>query len=292
MAQASSLTLADLRALPAPELFPTLDVDALTDARLVRIKALLAADGIDLDFGGSEFDPGVKQAQANAYFEDLLRTAMNEAALQLLVAFARGGNLDQRGAGVSTPRLAAEEDDHYRVRVANALERPSTAGSGAGYREWAKAADPDVFDVAVVRPGPPRILIYVLGYSGVPSAATLAAVQAGLSPDDVRPQNDFPEVYPADVVTVDLVGVYHLYPGATASTCKALGDAAIAAYVAGHYALGHDITLDGVKAAALVPGVKRFAATINGAAADLVLGGTQAPKLGALTTTIADARDV
>lgn len=287
-----SVTLSDLQALPPPEFFLVGDTDTIKAARIARVTAILNAGEYPYDVGMLETDLVPLVETAGAYRDTLQAQAINEVARQLLVAFAKGGNLDQRGAGNATPRLAGEEDDHYRVRVANALERPSTAGSAAGYREWAKAADPDVFDVAVVRPGPPRVLIYVLGYGGAPSAATLAAVQAKLSPDDVRPQNDFPEVYAAGIVTIDIAGVYDLYPGADAATCKALGDAAITAYVAKHYALGHDITLDGVKAAALVPGVRKFAATLNGLAADQVLNGTQAPKLGALATTVADGRDV
>lgn len=287
-----SVTLTDLQALPAPGFFQDVDTDAIKAARIARVAAILNAAGYPYDVGMLESDLVPLVETAGAYRDAMQAQAINEVGLQLLVAYADGSNLDQLGAGVATPRLAAEDDDHYRVRIANALERPSTAGSAAGYREHAKKADPDVFDVAVVRPGPPRVLVYVLGYGGAPSAATLAAVQAGLSAEDVRPLNDFPEVLPAGVIAVDIVGTYTLYPGADAGTCRALGDAAIAAYVAKHYQLGHDITLDGVKAAALVPGVKAFAVTLNGQPADLVLDGTQAPKLGTLSTAVADGRDV
>lgn len=286
-----TVSLTDLRSLPAPALLVPVDQAAALAERLGRLVALLRAAGIDFDVEGLETDPLIITEQAGAYRDMLQVQDRNETALQLLVAFATSTNLDHLGAGVSTPRLADEGDDHYRVRVANALERPSTAGSSAGYREHAKAADADVFDVAIVRPGPPRIHLYLLGRNGAPSEATLAAVRARVSAEDVRPQNDEPEVFAAGIVTVDVVGTYQLFPGATEAVVKPAGDLAIAKYVARHYALGHDITLDGVKAAALVPGVKKFAVTLNGAAGDVVLDGTQAPRLGTLATTVDPKRD-
>ena len=306
-----TVSLTDLQALPAPTLLQPVDSAAAKRTRIARVVALLRAAGIDYDVGGTDDGSTIIEAdtvpvveEAGAFRDVLQAQTINEVALQLLVAFAKGANLDQLGARVSTPRkpLVAsprpfstnpedwEADDDYRPRVANALERPSTAGSKAGYREHARRIA-GVKDVAVVRPGPPRVLIYVLGTNGAPPVEVLAAVRDLLSAEDVRPQNDDPEIYAAGVITVDVVGTYTLYPGATAATCKALGDERIAAYIDGHFALGHDITLDGVKAAALVPGVKGFAVTLNGQAADLVLDGTQAPRRGSIVTDIADTRD-
>lgn len=287
-----SATLTDLQSLPAPNLLQPVDHSAALAARLDRLVALLAEAGIPFDVESLKTDPLVITEEAGAYRDTLQAQAINDAARQLLVAFARGTNLDHRGAGVSTPRLPDETDDHYRERIANALERPSTAGSAAGYREHAKAADADVFDVAIVRPGPPRVRVYVLGYAGAPSSATLAAVTAAVSTEDVRPMNDVVEVLAADVVAITVTGTYDLYPGADAGSVKAAGDAGIAAYFARHFALGHDITLPGVIAAGTVAGVKSFRPLLDGSTQDIVLDGTQAPILGTLATTVSPIRDV
>ncbi|MEE7478421.1 baseplate assembly protein [Methylobacterium hispanicum] len=302
-----TVTLNDLRALPAPTLLQV-DHAAAWAQRNARLKALLALRGIDFDVDSLETSPLVVTEEAGAYRDVLRAQEINEISLKRLVAFAADGDLDQLGAGVSTPRKALvadprprvpgtdsvadwETDDDYRPRIANALERPSTAGSASGYREHALLIS-GVKDAAIRRPGPPRVQVYVLALTGAPSDALLAAVTAELSAEDVRPQNDVVEVLPAGVITVNVTGVYDLYPGADTATVTALGDAGMAAYIDRHFALGHDITLDGLKAAAMVEGVKRFAPSINGQAADLVLDGTQAPIRGTISTTVSPTRDV
>lgn len=294
-----AVMLADLRALPAPALLQVVDYEAARTARLARLVALLRAAGIDYDVAGTdtgsvpiEGDPLVVTEEAGAYRDIYQTERLNETALQLLVGFATGSNLDHLGANVSTPRLAGELDDAYRARIANALERPSTAGSAAGYREHALGVSAAVLDVGVSSPAPGTVRLYVLAQDGPAEDALLAAVLAAVSADDVRPITDAVEVLAAEVVTADIVVTLGLYPGADEGTVRTLADARIRAYVALHYALGHDLTLAGVIAAAMVPGARTAAITLNGVAVDLVLTAAQAPALGTLTLTIPATRDV
>lgn len=83
-----------------------------------------------------------------------------------------------------------EDDDRYRLRVVNALLTIAKTGPRAGYRELVMAVNPEIVDVAVVRPEPGKINIYPLMVSGLPSAAVRAAVLKYLDPETLRPMGD------------------------------------------------------------------------------------------------------
>lgn len=85
---------------------------------------------------------------------------------------------------------AAEGDDAYRLRIAEAWELISRGGPRAGYRQLAKGAHPAILDVAVIRPQPCDIDIYVLTEDMTLPQAVADAVMAACDPKKKRPEGD------------------------------------------------------------------------------------------------------
>lgn len=93
-----------------------------------------------------------------------------------------------------------EKDDPLRARIAEAWERISRGGPRAGYRQLALGAHPDILDVAIIRPQPCDIDIYVLTEVLPLPSAVSAAVLAACDPLEGRPEGDEVTVYPATAV--------------------------------------------------------------------------------------------
>lgn len=93
-----------------------------------------------------------------------------------------------------------EDQERYRLRVVNALFTIAKTGPRNGYREHVMAVDPDIVDVAVIRPEPGRINIHPLMRTGIPTAPLKAAVAAYLDPETLRPMGD--DVFVLDPVRV------------------------------------------------------------------------------------------
>lgn len=83
-----------------------------------------------------------------------------------------------------------EDQERFRLRAANALFTIAKTGPRNGYREHVLAVNPEIVDVAVIRPEPGYIDIYPLMRAGVPSVELKAAVLAYLDPETLRPMGD------------------------------------------------------------------------------------------------------
>ena len=100
-----------------------------------------------------------------------------------------------------------ESDERYRSRVQLSPEKASVAGPAGKYRYWAESAHQDIAVVAVDSPSPGKVDVIVLMKDGeLPSAEVLSAVDAVVSPEDVRPLTDNTEIMAPEVVnySVDL----------------------------------------------------------------------------------------
>ncbi|MEO1766800.1 baseplate assembly protein [Thiobacter aerophilum] len=129
-----------------------------------------------------------------AYRETLLRAAINDAARQNLVRFARAPMLDYLGELVGVARLPGEDDARLRSRILEAPEAFSVAGPRLAYRHHAMRAHASIVDVAVVSPEPGLVRLYPLTDTGLPSAEIKALVLAACSAEDARPICDTVEV--------------------------------------------------------------------------------------------------
>lgn len=193
-----------------------------------------------------------------AYRETLLRAAINDAARQNLVRFARAPMLDYLGELVGVARLGGEGDERLRARILQAPEGFSVAGPVLAYRHHAMAADVAVLDVAVLSTEPGVVTLYPLSVDGLPSAALQALVLARASADDVRPLCDTVRVVPpldvpfvlqAQITVLQDFDVPTVLAAATAGA-QALVDAMRAR-------LGADVVRSALSAALHVPGVHR-----------------------------------
>ena len=99
-----------------------------------------------------------------------------------------------------------EDEEAFRYRALNAHERVSKAGPRESYRQQARAFSPAIIDVAVVRPQPGHIHIYVLLWDGVPTQDFLNQLKDWLDPRKKRPQGDELSVFAAEVVTYTVSG--------------------------------------------------------------------------------------
>lgn len=104
-----------------------------------------------------------------------------------------------------------EADDNYRLRIHTAPESFSVAGPSGAYEFWAKSASQNIADVAVYSPAPGTVRVYPLMTGGVlPGDEDLAAVEAILSDEKVRPLCDSVEVLAPAGVNYDVAATYYI----------------------------------------------------------------------------------
>ena len=279
-------TAIDLSQLPAPSIVEPLDYETIRSAMLADLVARLPSFSALL-----ESDPAVKLLEVCAYRELLIRQRVNDATRGVMIAKAVGSDLDHLAAlfGVQrlqlTPGDAAaippvaptyEGDSDFRRRVQLSLEGFSTAGPVGAYIYHALSADPDVLDASAASPLPGNVVVTVLSRtgSGAASPALVAAVQAALSADDVRPLCDTVGVQSATIVNWHIAATLTCYPGPDRAVILAAAQAAAQTYAADQHRLGRDVTLSGIYAALHRPGVQRVA--LVNPTADIVIADHQA----------------
>ncbi|MDF3822683.1 baseplate J/gp47 family protein [Leptospira sp. 96542] len=191
----------DFSTLPAPQVVEVPDFETV----LALVKADLvteypeAADALE-----SDAEPLAKWAQRLAYQIVNERSARNDSALAVMLAYAQGGDLDQIAAGFGVPpRLvitpadpeavppvaAVYEGDHpFRQRVRLAAANHGAAGTFGSYVEQALSAHGQVLDAYPSSPEPGIVNVVVLVHAGngTPGADVLEAVQTALEADEVR----------------------------------------------------------------------------------------------------------
>lgn len=277
----------DLTQLPAPSVVDALDFETIFGQMLNDLIAR------ETSFSALvESDPAYKILEVAAYRELLIRQRVNDSAKAIMLAYAVGADLDQLGANFNVsrqlitpadntvnPPVAAvyESDERFRRRIQMAFEGYSTAGPIGAYEFHTLSASPAVKDVNVSSPAPGDVLVTILSSAGngTPDAALLAAVEAALNDESVRPLTDHvvvqgPSALPGYAVDATL----KLYAGPDAETVRLAAVSAVSAYVTEHHQLGHDITLSGLYAALHRPGVQKV--ILNSPAADIVVAATEA----------------
>lgn len=158
----------DLSTLPSPVLVAQPDFETRLASKLARLLAQMPAFSALV-----ESDPAMLLLEADSYDELVLAQAFNDAARSLLLAFARGPNLDQLGALMDVTRLLVkpatgtteavmETDTAYRQRIQLAPHRFSVAGPELAYVYHARSAHGDVADVKAFAPKPADIQALVL----------------------------------------------------------------------------------------------------------------------------------
>ncbi len=104
-----------------------------------------------------------------------------------------------------------ETDERYRERIHLAPESFTCAGPEGSYRYHALRVNPDIAEVAVWSPKPGHVDVRPVMIGGeLPDAATLEAVRAALSAEDVRPLTDTVTVAAPEPVPYRIAGGWHL----------------------------------------------------------------------------------
>ena len=242
-----------------------------------------------------------KLLQENAYREVIWRQRVNEAARAVMLAYAAGNDLDQIGGNYNVERLVItpaddttfpptpavmESDTDYRLRIQQAFEGLSTAGSTGAYQFHGRSADGRVADISVISPEPACVTVSVLSRenNGVASDELLAIVRTALNDEDVRPVADRVTVQSAKIVDYKITASLYLYPGPESEPVLSAAKAKLQAYITAQHRLGRDIRKSAIYAALHVEGVQRV--ELAAPVADIVLDDTQASWCSEYSVTI------
>ena len=283
-AMAATPTNLDLSRLAAPIFVEQLSFEVILAQMIAEVQARLPEFDATIDS-----DPAVKVLQVAAYRELLIRQLFQDAACQLLVAYATGGALDHLGALVGVPRLeltpadpqtgaaaVMESDDAFRARIVLAPESFTSAGPELAYVSHAKRASGDVLDASATSPAPGKVVVSVLSRigDGTASAELLEAVHSIVTDKAIRPLGDDVTTGSADIVRFAVVASLVTFAGPDVTIVLAAARAALDAYLAANRKLGRTITRSGIIAALTVEGVHRV--DLTGPAADVACDPTQA----------------
>ncbi len=298
---AGSFTVVNLSQLPAPDAVEALDFETIFSAMLADLQARMLAAGVPFT-ALVESDPAYKILEVCAYRELLVRQRANESVRAVMLAFAKGPDLDQIGANYNVARLVIqpadpttipptpeimEDDDDYRARIPLSLESYTTAGSEGSYVYHGLSAAGTIKDISAVSPTPGVVTVYVLSNNGdgTASQAEIDAVTASLNADRVRPMTDNVDVQSATIVTYTIDAELVLFDGPDTSVVQQAAVKAAQAYADSVHRIGYDVSVSGIYQALHQPGVDRVNLAAPTANIDGVTG--QALYCTAINVTVA-----
>lgn len=296
----------DLSLLAAPTVIESLDYESILAERKDYFVSLYPADeqaNITATLS-LESEPIVKLLQENAYRELLLRSRVNNAAIAVMLAFAKDSDLDQLGANVDVERLIItaaddtaippvdavyENDDDYRYRIQLSFDAYTTAGSTESYIFHGRSADGDVKDINPISPMPGVVTAYVLSRTGDGTASEelIAKVDAALNKEKIRPMTDQVTVQSAAILNYTVDAELVLFQGPDQTVVKAAALNALAEYTDAQLKIGYDITLDGIYKALRQAGVQKV--NLTNPTSHISIGDGQAGYCTAMNITIAGA---
>lgn len=296
----------DLSQLPAPNVVEVLDYESVLSERKTTLLSLCDESQRDAVARTLqlESEPLTKLLEESAYREIIWRQRVNEAARANMLAYATGSDLDNLGANYNILRLVItpadetvippvpaifESDSDFRVRIQQAFEGLSVAGSVGSYQFHGRSADGRVADVSVVSPSPASVTISVLSRegNGAASQELTDIVYLALNAEDVRPVADRVTVQSAKIVTYEINAVLYLYPGPEVEPVRQAAEDKLKAYISAQHRLGRDIRKSAIYAALHVEGVQRV--ELAQPVADIVLDETQASYCSDYTLTVGGA---
>lgn len=280
----------DLSRLAAPELVEVIDFETLYAERKAALVALYPAEkqsevAATLEL---ESEPLVMLLQENCYREMNLRQRINDAGRAVMLAYARGSDLDHLAALLGVERLVVtpatldtaavmESDPDLRRRVQLAPESFSVAGPVGAYVSTAVSADGRVLDAGATSPIPGTVLVTVLSREGDGTASPdlLAVVTDAVGADDVRPLTDLVIVQSAEIIGYEVEATIYTFPGPDGSLVMTEARKQLDAYLVDCHKIGREVAVSGLYAALHVGGVERV--VLSKPAADVVANDTQAP---------------
>lgn len=288
--QNSIVKTIDMSLLPPPDFVKTPLFSDVKSELLAELQQLYPVFNALL-----ESDPAVKLLEIVAYWRIIVTARVNQGMLAVLLAFAKGADLDQLGANFDCERLLItpanpdaippvdavyESDDEYRHRIQLSWYARNTAGSTNAYNYFALSSDPDVLSAQAYGPPvtqPGYVDVYVLSRTGdgVPPQSLLNTVNSALSPDDVRPLTDFVTVKPAANLNYQIEAIIVAGLGPDQNVLLNGAQADLETYVKQQHKIGATAALSGIYDAIHRDGTERV--ILTSPAADVIAGVGQAP---------------
>jgi phage-related baseplate assembly protein len=189
----ATFTAVDLSRLPAPDIIEALDFETILAGAVAQMRDEMAKSG--LTFETRDSDPATKLLQVFAYYAQMLRQRINDAARAVMPAYAVKADLDHIAALFGITRLTItpanpatgapavmEDDTDFRRRMVLAPEGYSVAGPEGAYISHTLSADANVLDASATGPQPDDIKALVLGVLAdhAASADLVAAMTSAL----------------------------------------------------------------------------------------------------------------
>lgn len=264
----------DLSQVPPPTIVKMPVFEELKQQRLAELQAL------DPTFNALlESDPAVKLLEILVYREMVGAAAYNSGIWAVLLAYAKGADLDQLGANFDVARkvitppdnstipptpAVMESDDEFRRRLQLSWHALNTAGSKEAYEYHALSADGDVLDAIAYGPPitpPGHVDVYVLSRTGngTPSQALLDTVLAALNPEFVRPLNDYVATLPASVTEYEVVATIFTEPGPSGQVVVDNAEAAMWRFAEQQHRFNTTVDQAGIYRALRQPGTTNVA---------------------------------
>lgn len=261
----------DMSKLPPPEVVRQVDYEEI----LAEMKAdFLAAYPAASEALTYESDPLVKWLERQAYDKMLMRQQANEDALAVMLAYAKGSDLDQFGAMYQVERLVIapadnttipptpavmESDDDFRERIQMAPSSFSVAGPADAYVFHTRSADGRVMNCTATSPQPGEVLITVLSREGdgSSSAELLAIVDKALNKEEVRPLTDLVTVQSANIIPYEIKATIYVAQGPDTGLVMDAVQKSIEAYTTKQRKIGVLVPRSGLDAALHLDGVER-----------------------------------
>lgn len=267
-------TAIDLSRLAAPELVKSIDFETLLTERKARLVALTPPDkqaevAATLEL---ESEPMVLLLQENCYREMHLIQQINDAARAMMLAYARGSDLEHLGALLGVARLVIqaadpltgaaavmEDDEDLRQRIQLAPEGFSVAGPAGAYVATAMNATGEVLHAAATSPAPGAVLVTVLSRagSGIADDELLATVKKAVNSEEARPLTDNVVVQSAEIIPYQVQATLFTLPGPDPDLVMNEALARLQAYVDSCHRIGREVAISGIHAALHVNGVER-----------------------------------
>lgn len=279
-----SYNAVNLAALPPPDIIEVLDPEREYQRLKAEFLSHFSSDhpvhaALDL-----ESEPINKLLQVLAYRYTLKINQINEKARGLMLAFARGADLDHLGAtyyrlgrkliqaedraAIPPKQAIYETDDAYRHRLVLSMEALTQAGSAGSYEFHALSASSEVYSVSVHSPAPTEVDVYL---AGPPTGDILAQKIAALPPllnaidsvhqaltaDEVRPLTDWVRVSAAIPVGYEIQATLYVQNGISPNLVKSQALAALRAYLQSAYRPNERIYTSRIIGALDVSGVSR-----------------------------------
>lgn len=268
-------TAVDLSRMAAPDLVETISYETLLAELVADFSARMTAAGVTPPTL-VETDPAMIVLETVAYRVAIERQRVNEAAKAVMIAYANGTDLENLAALFGVTKLTGETDDALRQRVVLAPESYSVAGPEGAYVFWARSVDATIIDASATSPTPGQVVVTLLSSIGDGTASDdqIAAVEAVVNSDPIRPLTDQVTVQSAQIIPYTVTAGLTLFSGPDEAVILAASQAGLATYIAACKLLGRDITLSSLYGAMTVEGVQKV--TLTAPTADVVISRTQA----------------